>query len=638
MPASNPLQAWNDTPPRPDGAEAQPQGPPRPRLLIVDDVADNRIVLGRRFQRRNFEIVEADSGRAALAMIDAGAFDVVLLDISMPDISGLEVLRAIRTKYAPTSLPVIMVTANNLSTDIVGALEAGANDYVAKPVDFAVALARVNSQVQVRRATEALNGAYAALNQANEGLERRVAERTAQLSAINNQLQGEIAHREISEARSQYLAHHDALTGLANRLLFREEVERALEVSKVATHSVAVLFVDLDGFKIVNDSMGHFAGDFLLRALAVRMRDNLPAEVAIARLGGDEFGILLNRCSSLGEATAIANQVIELIGAPVRMESHSLNVSASIGVVYGEDPSETVESLLKCADLAMYRAKAAGGGAAGAGSYRVFDPEMDSAAQNAVRLKNEMRAALHNGDFKLHFQPIVSTDSGLVTGFEALARWPHAQQGMISPGEFIPLAESTGLIVQLGEWALREACHEAKRWPDNLRVAVNLSPVQFGKGDLLQSVVSALAHSGLPAARLELEITEAVLLDKTERNIRILESLRLLGVKISMDDFGTGFSSLSYLRSFPFDKIKIDQSFIRSLSNDGRSQTIVGAITGLGLSFGMATVAEGVATTDQLDCLVLKGCTEVQGELYSMPVPGSAVLALLAEINGGGRR
>jgi diguanylate cyclase (GGDEF)-like protein len=596
---------------------------------VVDDIADNRTILTRRFQKRNFDVVEADSGINALELIAAGSFDTVLLDVNMPDMNGLEVLRRIRAAYSPDSLPVIMVTANNQSADVVEALELGANDYVAKPVEFTIALARVNAQVKRKLASEQLASANLALRESNDQLEERVCERTARLIEANQQLKNEIAARENSEARTLYLAYHDALTGLGNRLLFLEKLQAALDEARGGGEPLAILFVDLDGFKNVNDTYGHSVGDGLLKALGDRLRDGLGATARIARLGGDEFGILQTSSQQPGGAIALAVAVDEFVSAPCRVDCHNLMVGASIGIAVSADGREDAEFLLKAADLAMYRAKADGGGA-----YRVFDPEMDAAAQAALRLKMDIRNALTNGDFALYYQPIVAMDSRRVTTCEALLRWNHSERGWILPGEFIPLAEDTGLIVQLGEWVLRHACAEAMAWPASVNVAVNLSPVQFQKGKLVETVFSALAASGLEPARLELEITESVLLGNTERNVTTLRQLRDLGVRVSMDDFGTGFSSLSYLRNFPFDKIKIDQSFVRSLLEDSRSQTIVGAIAGLGVSFGMTTTAEGVETEDQMQCLIGKGCTEVQGYLYSRPVPAHEVLAMIRRING----
>ena len=594
-----------------DGSTSGRREGANPRLLVVDDIADNRAVLARRFRRRNFDIVEAEGGLRALELVAAGGFDAVLLDITMPDLNGLEVLRQIRLSHSPERLPVIMVTANSQSADIVEALGLGANDYVAKPVDFPIALARVTAQVERKRAGEALAVAYAALTQSNE------------------QLRDEIANRQRSEARTQYLAHHDALTGLGNRPLFHEELQLALREARVAGQAPAILFIDLDDFKGVNEAHGHSVGDALLKAIAGRILDNLGTSVRVARLGGDQFAILQRSRKQPEAATALAEALIALIAAPCRIESHNVTVSASIGVAVAGEECEDAEALVKSADLAMCRAKADGRGA-----YRVFDPEMDAAAQATLRLKSEMHRALVNGDFELHYQPIVSTQSGHVTTCEALLRWKHAERGWISPTEFIPLAESTGLIVPLGEWVLRRACAEAAAWPASVKVAVNLSSVQFQSGELVGAVFGALAASGLAPSRLELEITESVLLEKTDHNARVLNQLRELGVRLSMDDFGTGFSSLSYLRSFPFDKIKIDQSFIRNLVEDGRSRTIVGAIAGLGVSFGMTTTAEGVETQQQLDCLVEKGCSEIQGFFYSKAVPGREALALIGRING----
>jgi diguanylate cyclase (GGDEF)-like protein len=606
--------------------------PPRakPRLLVVDDIADNRNILSRRFQKRNFEIVEADCGMTALELIAAGSFDTILLDVMMPDMSGLEVLRRIRSGYSPEALPVIMVTANNQSADVVEALELGANDYVAKPVEFAVALARVKAQVERKRTGEALAVANAALNQANEQLEQRVFDRTVRLTEANDRLRNEVTARERSEERNQYLAYHDTLTGLGNRLLFREELQRAMAEKRTTGDSLAILFVDLDGFKGVNDAHGHSIGDALLKMLAGRMLDTLDDTIRIARLGGDEFAILQASCAQPEGAMSLADKIIALASAPCVIDAYNVTVGASVGISVSDGESEDADFLLKAADLAMHRAKADGGG-----TYRVFDPQMDAAAQAAMRLRSEMREALTRGDFELYYQPIVSTVTGQVTTCEALMRWKHAERGWISPGEFIPVAESTGLIVQLGEWALRKACAEALAWPSAVKVAVNLSSVQFQNGKLVGTVFNALAGSGLAPSRLELEITESVLLGNTDRNATTLKQLHELGVRLSMDDFGTGFSSLSYLRNFPFDKIKIDQSFIRNLVEDGRSKAIVRAITGLATSFCMTSTAEGVETKDQLDCLMGTGCSEIQGYFYARPVPGSEVVEVIRRINAG---
>ncbi len=611
-----------------DADEDAPQ--PRPRLLIVDDVADNRNVLARRFQRRNFDIAEADGGRSALDMIERGVFDLVLLDIMMPDITGVEVLRRIRQKYSQSQLPVIMVTANSRSEDIVEALEIGANDYVTKPVDFAVALARVNTQIDRKRASEALETLNAELQNANRSLEGRIVERTQSLSAANQKLQEEIEQRQRSEERSHFLAYHDALTGLANRILFREDLERALVDARIRRAPLAALFIDLDGFKGVNDTLGHSVGDALLKTLGGRLRDALTASARIARLGGDEFAVLQTTGEQPKAALALAGQIVELLSAPCHVDGHIIQISASVGVAVSERGLENPEYLLKSADLAMYRAKAEGRGA-----FKLFDPEMDATAQARRQLEIDLRSAIARGEFEVYYQPLIEVETRRVSSFEALARWTHPTRGPIEPSEFIPVAEDTGLILQLGEWVLRQACAAAMAWPPHITVAVNVSPVEFQRGDVVRAVRDAFAASGLPPERLEIEITETVLLEKTTKSVTTLARLRELGVRISMDDFGTGFSSLSYLRTYPFDKIKVDRSFVRDLSQDHRSRTIVSAITGLGVHFGMRTTAEGVETEEQLQWLSAEGCKEVQGRLFSMPVPAKEVLPLLAKIDAG---
>ncbi|MDX6710607.1 MAG: hypothetical protein QOH96_1623, partial [Blastocatellia bacterium] len=560
----------------------------RPRLLIVDDISDNRTILTRRFQRRGFDVVEAECGLSAIELIDKESFDLVLLDVMMPGMDGIETLKRIRTKNSASALPVIMVTAKSESTNIVDALELGANDYVTKPVDFAVALARVNTQISRKRAVERVAFANEELRKVNEDLERRVEERTSRLIDANQRLKVEIADREESQARSQYLAYHDSLTGLGNRLLFKEQLEEALKDVSVASHPLAVLFLDLDGFKAVNDTLGHSIGDLLLKSVATKLRDILPRTDRIARLGGDEFAILQISAAQPGSSIALAERIIEVVGQPNSIDGHDVTVGASVGIAVARPGDMNTENFLKSADLAMYSAKSDG-----RGTYRMFDPEMDAIVQARRLLERDMRTALAQDGFRLFYQPLVNLQTKKVTAFEALMRWQHPERGMVPPSDFIPVAEEMGLIVQLGEWALRQACAEATEWPDGICVSVNLSPLQFSKGNLVSSVMSALASAGLPASRLELEITESVLLEKSERNITILNQLRELGVRISMDDFGTGYSSIGYLRSFPFDKIKIDQSFVRDLLVDEGSLAIVRAIAGLGASFGMTTTAEG---------------------------------------------
>jgi diguanylate cyclase (GGDEF)-like protein len=599
----------------------------RPRLLIVDDIGDNRIVLSRRFERRGFDVVEADSGLAAIELIDSEPFDLILLDVMMPGIDGIETLKRIRSRKSASALPIIMVTAKSESDNIVDALELGANDYVTKPVDFAVALARVNAQIGRKRAEQQVLLANEELRHANEDLEDRVAERTRRLLEANQRLKVEIADREESQARSQYLAHHDSLTGLGNRLLFKEQLEEALEEVSVTPHPLAVLFLDLDGFKAVNDTLGHSIGDLLLKSVAADLRDILQPTDRIARLGGDEFAILQMSAPQPASSIALAEKIIEMTGRSCSIDGHDVTVGASVGIAIARPGDMNAENFLKSADLAMYSAKSDG-----RATYRMFDPEMDTVVQARRILEREIRTALVQNGFKLYYQPLVNLQTKKVTAFEALMRWEHPDRGIVPPSGFIQVAEEMGLIIQLGQWALRQACAEAMEWPSEICVSVNLSPLQFSKGNLVATVVSALASSGLPAARLELEITESVLLEKSDRNIALLNQLRELGVRISMDDFGTGYSSIGYLRSFPFDKIKIDQSFVRDLLVDEGSLAIVRAIAGLGVSFGMTTTAEGVETEEQMRRLNLEGCVEVQGYLYSKPVPAHEIAELLANL------
>jgi diguanylate cyclase (GGDEF)-like protein len=440
----------------------------------------------------------------------------------------------------------------------------------------------------------------------------------------------DITERRRAEAKISYMARHDALTDLPNRILFQERMEEALSRT-TRGGSLAVLCLDIDHFKGVNDALGHPVGDILLKQVADRLRECVRDTDTVARVGGDEFAIVQPSVSSqLTDATGLATQLIETISAPYDIEGHQIIVGMSVGIAIAPGDGIQPHQLLKSADMALYRAKADGRGV-----YRFFEPEMDARMQARRALELDLRRAIVAGEFELFYQPLVDVRTQYVRGFEALIRWHHPERGVIAPLNFIPLAEETGLIIPLGEWILRQACSQATAWPADVSVSVNLSPVQFKSKNLVAAVVSALAASGLPPTRLELEITESVLLQDDAATVTMLHQFRSLGVRISMDDFGTGYSSLSYLRKFPFDKIKIDGSFIRDMADRDESLAIVRAVTAMGASLGIVTTAEGVETREQLDQLRAEGCVEAQGYLFSPPRPAAEVKDLLYALNPG---
>ncbi len=433
----------------------------------------------------------------------------------------------------------------------------------------------------------------------------------------------DVTERRANEARIMHMAHHDALTDLPNRVLFREHMERVLPRVRRGS-SAAVLCLDLDGFKGVNDTLGHPAGDELLRLVARRLRDNTRETDLLARLGGDEFAIIQADAQQPVEAAALADRLVAALRAPFDLQGQQVEIGASIGVALAAGTA-AADELLRNADIALYRAKAEG-----RGTWRFFEPGMDAEIQQRRQMETDLRRAVAEEQFEVHYQPLVDASTRALTGFEALARWRHPSRGMVPPAEFIPFAEETGLIQAIGTWVLNRACTDAAAWPEYIKVAVNLSPLQFIRGDLVREVQQALAASGLPAGRLELEITESVLLQDNEATLKLLHRLRALGVRISMDDFGTGYSSLSYLRRFPFDKIKIDQSFIRSLEREQGSIEIIRAVVGLGKALGMDVLAEGVETAEQLSILQIEGCDELQGYLFSKPRPVQDLPGIIA--------
>ena len=435
----------------------------------------------------------------------------------------------------------------------------------------------------------------------------------------------DITARRIAEKQVAHMAGHDPLTDLANRMLLRERLAQAL-TSVERGGGIAVLYLDLDRFKSINDTLGHQVGDELLKAIAARLRGCVRDIDTVARIGGDEFAIVQASISDPGEAAALARRLGDVIRQPYDVNGHVVLVDTSIGIAVAPDDGTCPHDLMKNADMALYGTKAEG-----RGTYRFFEPEMDARMKARRALELALRAALESNQFHLHYQPILDVRRNQVSCCEALLRWTHPERGPISPAEFIPVAEEIGLIAPLGEWVLRQACADAARWPSDIRLAVNLSPIQLMNPTLLATVVNTLATSGLAPQRLELEITEAVLMQNTDSTLSTLHQLRALGVGISMDDFGTGYSSLSYLRSFPYDKIKVDRAFVSDLASGTEHVVIVQAVVSIARALGMTTTAEGVETSGQKEFLAALGCDEAQGYLFSPPVPIDQVAKIIAE-------
>jgi diguanylate cyclase (GGDEF)-like protein len=438
--------------------------------------------------------------------------------------------------------------------------------------------------------------------------------------------------------RITFLAHHDGLTALPNRILFRERLTLALAAMRLGAADgprCAVHCLDLDHFKAVNDTLGHPVGDALLQCVAARLVHCVRETDTVARLGGDEFAIIQTDVDGAQDAAKFAERIIATISRPYDVNGHQIVIGTSIGIALAQGAAppmppgtDVSPDTLPChADMALYRAKAEG-----RCTWRIYEPEMDAALHQRRLLELDMRAALAGQQFELYYQPLVNVQTHEVNGLEALIRWHHPERGMITPADFIPLAEETGLIVQIGGWVLRQACQDAATWPATLKVSVNLSPLQFRDSNLVSLIQQALTASGLPAWRLELEITESVLLNDSDAVLATLNRLRAMGICIAMDDFGNGYASVSYLRSFRFDKIKIDRSFIRDLADGSQSSAIVRAVTGLGSTLGIKTTAAGVETEDQLARLSAEGCTEVQGYLFSPPCPAGDVARVVADI------
>jgi len=684
------------------------------RLLIVDDNELNRDMLARRLARKGYDIVLAASAQQLSQRVKEEAIDLVLLDIEMPEISGLEALKTLRETYSPIELPIIMVTAKDQSDDVVRALDLGANDYVTKPIDFAVALARIGTQLSHKRAQEGLRESeerYAlAARGANDGLwdwnvqanavyfsprwksmlgyqESEIGDNPnewfdrihdADRERVNEEVaahqkgvvpQFESEHRVLHKDGTfrwmlcRGLAVHngsgktlrmvgwqtditegkvsDPLTGLPNRLLFTDRLGRLIKHAKRRKdYWFAVLFLDLDGFKMINDSLGHLVGDQLLVGVASRLEKCLRATDTVARLGegfivarmgGDEFTVLLDDLKDPGDAKQAAERLMKSVTSPFMLGGREVFTSMSIGIALSNPSYEQAEDILRDADTAMYRAKSRG-----KARYEIFDADMRASVVARLQLEMDLRRALEHGEFHNVYQPIVSLAAGQIVGFEALLRWQHPTRGQLGPEEFIAVAEETGLIRDLGWWNLREACRQMSEWRagynaySQLTMSVNLSPKQFLQANLVEDIGSLMRELKLPPQALKLELTESTVMGDPSAAVEMLQQIKSLGISLAIDDFGTGYSSLSYLHRFPLDTLKIDRSFISSIGN-GEDTEIARTILPMALNLHLDVVAEGVETIEQLVLLKKLQCKYGQGYYFSKPLSAEEAGLLLAE-------
>jgi diguanylate cyclase (GGDEF)-like protein/PAS domain S-box-containing protein len=696
-----------------------------PTILIVDDEAQNRRLLAVLLRPEGYHTASAASGEEALAAVGESAPDLILLDITMPGMDGYQVASILKANQATANIPIIMVTAHMERSARLAGLDAGAEDFLTKPVDRAELWLRVRNLLRLK--------AFGDLRDHSANLERQVLARTIDLqrfrtamdatadaimlvsrasmmftevnqtactllgydrsemldmgpadlveasrAKLERQYDGliagdvnrdqqetmmtckngatvqveinsqalrsgtdwtivvvvrDITERKEAEQRLTHLAHHDPLTGLPNRTLFYETLQRTLALARDIGSLVAVLFIDLDNFKNVNDTLGHAIGDELLLQFSNRLIQCVRVRDTVGRLGGDEFALILIMQDGQQGAVVIAKKIREVLRAPFLLLGHEVNVTASIGITIHPDDSSDPDTLIKYADTAMYQAKQAG-----RDTYRFFTAQMNADVLARLTLETALRKALENGEFVLHYQPKVHLNSGRVAGLEALLRWERPGHGMVAPNAFISVLEETGMIVQVGSWVVAQACRQIGLWLRSpvgpIQVSVNVSGRQFAEGDLDGDIVAGLAAHAIPADLLELELTETSLMANTERTTELLHGIKRRGVQISIDDFGTGYSSLAYLRRFPIDKLKIDMAFIRDVTTNPDDAAIVLAIISMGHSLKLDVIAEGVETAAQLSYLRRHQCDQIQGYHFSRPLPADQATDLLLQDRG----
>lgn len=592
-------------------------------ILIVDDTPDNLRFLSKFLSQKGYKVRNAINGYLALTAAKAAKPDLILLDIQMPDMDGYQVCQILKNDPETYDIPVIFLTAMNSVIDKVKAFSIGGADYITKPFHLEEVLIRIENQLKFQ-------AAKAEISQLNSELENRVSDRTVELEKANEKLKQEIVERQRAEKRLLHMAWHDSLTGLPNRSLLIEELQTCLNrVKKNSNYLFAVLFLDCDRFKIVNDSLGHLVGDQVIIAIAKRLQSCLSAEDTLARLGSDEFTIILRNIQDISDAINRAKTINQELQLPLKIESYDVFINVSIGIAMGNADYEKPEHILRDADIAMYQAKKLGHA-----HYQVFESSMRDRVLKRLQLETDLRLAVQNQEFYLNYQPIISLCTGKMAGFEALVRWHHPQQGFISPGEFIPMAEETGLIVPIGIWVLREACQTMQSWVEKfpelkLHISVNLSVKQFRQPNLIEAIDQILAETKLNSEYLKLEITETAIMDNAESANRLLKQLRARKIKLSLDDFGTGYSSLSYLHRFHLDTLKIDRSFIGNISDDRESLEIVEAIVTLAHQLKMDVVAEGVETLMHFNQLRTLGIEFGQGYFFAKPLDAESAEAFI---------
>jgi diguanylate cyclase (GGDEF)-like protein len=604
----------------------------KPKVLLVNDHPASlfalKTILINAPQADQYEVFTASSGPDALRQVLEHKFAVILLDVSMPGMDGFETAQLIHSHPLSSVVPIIFITAHYADEmNRIKGFQHGAADYMISPVIPEILLAKVLVFIELERKNLQLEVQKRELAALNKNLQVQQME---DLRRVNAMLQDEIAERRLAEERAHELATRDPLTGLMNRRSLAEQLEHAMMRASRVNEQLALLFLDMDKFKSVNDSLGHDAGDELLVQVASRLRSAVRESDVVARLGGDEFVVLMEGLPSYAAAAEVANKIVTAIGEPFEVCSQNLRTSVSIGIgMYPQDAS-SVQDLMRSADLAMYHAKQER-----RGSIQFFHEELNARLIERRQLEHELQQALEHNEFELYYQPKVDVRTGRVAGVEALLRWHHPRLGVLSGGQFMAAATDTGQVVAIGEWVISTACAQARAWQEagdgfpHLPIAVNIAIPQI-YADLPDVIERALRKHDVGPASLQLEITESLVIRDVERATSVLKEISESGITIAMDDFGTGYSSLSVLKSLPIDILKIDQSFVRDLGRNLGDNAIVAAVVNMAQALALRVVAEGVETEEQLEILRDLGCDEHQGYLYSRPLPAHALRERLA--------